>query len=301
MTSTPVISVVIPTRNRNDVLGRAVRSVLAQTLAPLEVIVVDDAGEDDPADVLASFDDARIRLIRHTEAAGAGGARNAGAAAARGDWIAFQDSDDAWLIHKLEAQTDLIAEGIDLICCGYITLPCERRPWLTLPAQPSRPAGWNVNELFDFSCITPTWLIRRDRFLSLGGFDTELPNLEDWEFVFRLRQGLKIHPDALVIKYGRWDALNTSRAQRLASLEMVRAKHQPLWRESPATHARLLNEIGRMHRICGDSRAGLDAAWEAFRTHASRETAGALVRALGGSWGRRLRRRQRLLQQGRSA
>ncbi len=100
----PVVSVVIPTRNRCALLARALGSVLAQTHEELEVIVVDEASTDRTPEVIAAVADPRVRLLRHEIARGAAGARNAGVKAARGRWCAFLDDDDLWAPTKLASQ-----------------------------------------------------------------------------------------------------------------------------------------------------------------------------------------------------
>src|SRR6478736_3287941 len=89
-------SVVIPTYNRASTLPRAIRSVLEQTYADVELVIVDDGSTDDTAEVVGAFADARITYLRQTNR-GVSAARNAGAAAATGDFIVFLDSDDQLL------------------------------------------------------------------------------------------------------------------------------------------------------------------------------------------------------------
>src|SRR5215218_7102231 len=93
----PAVSVVIPTYNRAPLLGRSIRSVLAQCYEDFEVIVVDDGSTDDTAEVVAGFRDARVSYVRLARNTGAGAARNVGIRLARGGFLAFQDSDDEWM------------------------------------------------------------------------------------------------------------------------------------------------------------------------------------------------------------
>lgn len=111
----PRVSVILPVYNRAASLAPALDSVLAQAMPPHEVIVVDDGSTDDIMAALAPYAD-RIRLIRQDNA-GVAAARNTGLAAATGDWIAFQDSDDLWTPGHLEAVArDLAAAPADVVC-----------------------------------------------------------------------------------------------------------------------------------------------------------------------------------------
>jgi glycosyltransferase involved in cell wall biosynthesis len=100
----PKISVIIPAYNRAGAIRLSAESVLRQTVSDLEVIVVDDASSDGTPEAAEAIGDPRLRVIRLAENRGPSGARNAGMEAARGEWIAFQDSDDEWLPSKLERQ-----------------------------------------------------------------------------------------------------------------------------------------------------------------------------------------------------
>lgn len=100
--SDPAVSVVIPTFGRPALLLRAIRSVQAQTRGDFELIVVVDGDDPPTMEALAGVSDPRLRVIVPQEKCGAGGARNLGAAQARGRWVAFLDDDDEWLPEKLE-------------------------------------------------------------------------------------------------------------------------------------------------------------------------------------------------------
>src|ERR1700719_2584369 len=97
------ISVLIAADNASPFLHRAVRSALAQTLAPLEVLIINDASTDNTLDVAKALasEDSRVRVISLAANGGAGAARNAGLDAARGDWVAILDADDAYVPSRL--------------------------------------------------------------------------------------------------------------------------------------------------------------------------------------------------------
>lgn len=108
MTYPVATSVVIPCYNAAAFVAETIRSALSQTLAPLEVIVVDDGSTDDSAAVAAACGPL-VKVIRQANA-GAAGARNAGVRAARGDWVAFLDADDLWLPERLEKLARVAAD-----------------------------------------------------------------------------------------------------------------------------------------------------------------------------------------------
>src|SRR5689334_21473917 len=103
----PNVSVVIPTYNRAAFLPAAIDSALSQSYPPCEILVVDDGSTDHTADVVAAYR-ARVRLIAQSNQGTAAG-RNAGVAASSGAYVAFLDSDDLWLPHKLERQMERFA------------------------------------------------------------------------------------------------------------------------------------------------------------------------------------------------
>ncbi len=111
--ASPLISVIIPTYNRATTLGVSVDSALGQTFKDIEVIVVDDGSEDHTREVLTRFKD-RIRYISKDNG-GCASARNAGLTEAKGDWIAFLDSDDVWLPKKLETQVSDLERHPDAV------------------------------------------------------------------------------------------------------------------------------------------------------------------------------------------
>jgi glycosyltransferase involved in cell wall biosynthesis len=106
---TPLLSVVIPTWNRAQLVREAICSVLAQREDEIEVIVVDDASTDATVELLEREFGDRIRVLRLEHRRGPGGARNAGARLARGEFVGFLDSDDVWLPGKLEAELEVFA------------------------------------------------------------------------------------------------------------------------------------------------------------------------------------------------
>jgi glycosyltransferase involved in cell wall biosynthesis len=117
----PTVSVVIPTRNRSELLQRAIRSVLDQSFRNFELVIVIDGPDERTQSVVDSFGDSRIRALQLASSTGGSAARNAGVVAARGPWIAFLDDDDEWLPEKLKAQLSATAD----IDSPHIIIACQ--------------------------------------------------------------------------------------------------------------------------------------------------------------------------------
>jgi glycosyltransferase involved in cell wall biosynthesis len=269
----PVVSVVIPAFNRAGTIGAAVDSVLAQTFQDLELILVDDASTDDTADVLAGLGDSRIRVIRHESNKGAGAARNTGIEAARGEWVAFQDSDDLWMPTKLERQmARLSSPGASYIAayCGMLVEdmdnPCAQPRYIPDTKVTTR-EGNILNELLTRSFIsTQTLVARRDLLMSIGGFDEELPALEDWECVLRLAQhdSFALVDEPLVRQRFSPNSITRSADRRLKARIQILEKHRELLARDPlvlASHhysiAGALRQSGRLEEAAQHITAAL--------------------------------------------
>lgn len=193
MNPNPLVSAIIPTYNRAHIVCEAIESVLAQTYPHIEVIVVDDGSKDDTLARLQQYGD-RIRVVSQANA-GPAAARNRGIAVARGDLIAFLDSDDIWLPEKTEQQVALMeGAGAPVPCCLSNILmkwnSGDRTSFDIAWLRPSAEAGlWlNVDEVLvtRFVLFNQGIMIRREVLEKIGGFDESIRYLEDYEFPLRL-------------------------------------------------------------------------------------------------------------------
>lgn len=189
------VSVVIPAHNAQDHLARAIDSILAQTLCPNEIIVVDDGSTDNTKEVAQSYGDS-VHYIYQPNA-GPSAARNTAIKAAASKWIAFLDADDEWLKDKLQLQTDTLKRDKDLtwIAGNYIRCLCDTEssaPQSKLEDINTLPAGHDHFEDFidafkdrAFGC-TITMMIRRDILAEAGPFNTDYLLAEDIDLWLRI-------------------------------------------------------------------------------------------------------------------
>jgi glycosyltransferase involved in cell wall biosynthesis len=172
--SGPLVSVILPVYNRAGWVARSIDSVLAQTYRQLELLVIDDGSTDDTLRVLAGFG-SRIEVLRQTHA-GAEAARNLGLARARGEFIAFIDSDDVWYAERLSRQLPLFdSEAVGLVFGNAALVDYRRRPPRRLKRtffDGVRPSRGRVLEDFARGCFVPlsSVVARRRCFAEKGGF-----------------------------------------------------------------------------------------------------------------------------------
>ena len=243
--SRPRVSVIVPTHNRVGLLAEAVHSVLAQTFADFEVIIVDDGSTDRTADRVAGIGDPRVQYHYQVNA-GPSRARNAGIALARGEFVAFLDDDDSWLPEKLERQMDVLTARphVDVVYCGFTFVGAEGEELAIDYHRPASRGSLYVDLMFE-NVITGSAsaaLLRKSCFTDVGLFDDALLAWEDQDLWRRLALAGKVflYLDEKLVRI-RWHASNiqkdadrmSSAAMRyLAKLEVeVPAEHRPLLRD----------------------------------------------------------------------
>jgi glycosyltransferase involved in cell wall biosynthesis len=185
----PDISVVLATYNRRDLLPRAIASVLAQSDANFELLIVDDASTDGTADYLRSLNDPRIVIQVAENNLGPSGARNIGLKLARAPVVAFLDSDDAYLPRRLSAPLAVLAAEPTVVC----VLSSARKYDRGVPRDARIPDLTLSPEAFEWALIcdlipveATSVTVRRAAALAAGGFCGALRRTEDREFLIRL-------------------------------------------------------------------------------------------------------------------
>ena len=185
----PELSVIIPTRNRACYLGGAVRSVLAQSLKDVEIVVVDDCGDDDSATVVKAFRHPHIHYVRHERQRGGGAARNTGIAYSSGEYVAFLDDDDEWYPEKLARQMSVMQASpaeVGGVYTGYFIV--DRSDGRIRGQIVPNDRGDLSQALLAGNCIgsTSSMLLRRACLEKIGGFDERLQSFQDYDLWLRL-------------------------------------------------------------------------------------------------------------------
>jgi glycosyltransferase involved in cell wall biosynthesis len=271
--NSPLISTIIPAYNREQFIERAVQSVLAQTMADLEVIVVDDCSTDGTAGRAAGLAqvDSRVRLLQQTSNMGAQAARNRGIREARGHYIAFLDSDDEWLPEKLERQLSLFERAnsrLGVVYAGFRQVyadgraPVEALPFARGDVYRTALSGW----IADMN----TLLVRRDVLEKAGPLDESVRAFQEWALciqlsktcdfdyvsaplaVYHLHGGASISTNLLHNAQGYLDVVNLYKQDI----------HQELGKRVLAGHYRT---AGRLFAKAGDYEAARECFWQAIQ------------------------------------
>jgi glycosyltransferase involved in cell wall biosynthesis len=181
------VTVVVPTRNRLDLLQQTLTSVRRQRDVDLQVIVVDDGSTMDVTTAVSRLDDRRVRVVRHPVSSGVSSARNMGLSAATTEWIAFCDDDDLWSPDKLWRQIAAArSAGRDWAYAGCVYVNNELRVQQgspPLPPDAMRAALYRYNAM---PAGASNVLARVDVLRRLGGFDATITHLPDWDLWVRL-------------------------------------------------------------------------------------------------------------------
>ena len=251
------VSVIIPTRNRRELLSKTLHSARRQRDVACEIIVVDEASTDATPALLAALAGPSFKVIRHDVPLGLPSARNHGAAHAAGEWLAFLDDDDLWAPDKLVAQLRAAEQaGRDWVYSGAVNFSDDRITRGEPPPDPSVVAA----DLRHFNPIPgggSNVMVRSQTWIDVGRFDTRFQGGEDWELSIRLaKQG----PPAwvcrpLVAKRIHDTNMFTSIADIVRATRLIETIH-----ETKVDWGRMYRWFAHRHLRNGD-RAGAALAW----------------------------------------
>lgn len=223
----PIVSVIVPTHNRAEMLKRAIKSVLAQTWkGEFELIIVSDGSNDNTEEIVQSFEDSRIRFLKHENIRGASAARNTGLRKAKGEYIAFLDDDDEWMSNKLEVQMPVIENSRQEIGLVYAWMEYFRDGKSDHVNMPDLRGDVFV-EMLDKQAIggCPTIIIKKEVIDKVGYFDETLLRGNDGNYWRRISKHFHVDyvPEVLAkINIGHGDRLslmNSPTSNRILAYE----------------------------------------------------------------------------------
>ncbi|VUL58669.1 glycosyltransferase family 2 protein [Stenotrophomonas maltophilia] len=256
--SNVIVSVVVPTFNRANYLGRSIESALAACDGIAhEIIVVDDLSTDHTAAVVSAYDSAIVKYVRCQSRQGGGGARNVGISVASGEFIAFLDSDTVWAEEKIKKQL-LVLESSSARVDGVYSLVRKVDPQgREIGIFPRRIHNENVygNLLIDNFIDTPSAIIRREVACEIGGFDPMLPRFQDWEFFIRASQRftfLGIN-EVLLDSIELPDAISKNDSARVVALLSIFDRHYHRDAVGRMVYRRMVLKVVNGMSICRDS------------------------------------------------
>lgn len=272
----PLVSAVIPTRNRPQMLLRALASVLGQTVADLEAVVVVDGPDPATMDALAGVADRRLRVIQNPESLGGSEARNVGVREARGGWIGFLDDDDEWLPEKLARQLEAAVDTPErqtIVSCRLIARsPHGDSVWprrLPLPGESVGDYLFLRRGWFQGEALLQTSTLLASRALLLGvPFTPGLRKHQDWDWLLRAGRypGVEVVmiPEPLAV----WTIEEkretvSGRADWRLTLDWMREHRRLMSRRAYASF--VATQVGYQAAQTGDGRAFRTLLGEMFR------------------------------------
>lgn len=231
MKNYPLVSVIIPVYNRENLIKKSIDSVLCQTYKNLEVIIIDDESTDNTGEVVKQINDERIKYYKNEKNLGPSGSRNKGIELSEGEFIAFQDSDDEWKMDKLEKQVILILNSPGSIAAVYCGMEF-------IDNQTGEKIGENLREVnfrenftkgsYFLTPSTQTVIIKRNVIKETGYFDERLFAQEDTELAIRIskKYDYAFVNESLVKVTRNHEQLMSNSQNYILSREIIYDKHK---------------------------------------------------------------------------
>lgn len=183
----PLVTVIIPVFNGAKTIQDTIASVLNQSFSDFELLIMNDGSTDNTLEVVAGFDDARIKVLSHPNS-GSNPTRNRGIEAATGEFISFIDADDLWTPDKLEAQLNALKDAPQAAVVYSWTDCIDEQGHYLRPGAHAIVSGDVHANLLLTDCIGSgsNVLVRKQALIDAGKFDESLPNAQDWDMWLRL-------------------------------------------------------------------------------------------------------------------
>lgn len=200
-----LVTVIIPTYNRAQLVTKAIESVLDQTYSNLEILVIDDHSTDNTKEIIEKIDDDRIKYLLNERTKGAQGARNTGLIKAKGEWIAFLDSDDIWLENKLQIQVTQLIKKNKQFCHSN---------WYVENGNKTTVHKKNINNILKINYIGTfsSVVLSKGLIEKIGLLDENLESCQDWDYWIRVCQHVKpLYIDKPLLVYVKFSSNNISK------------------------------------------------------------------------------------------
>jgi len=259
---TPLVSIIIPTYNRAGFLKEAIKSVLAQTYKNIEVIVVDDGSTDNTPKLVKQFTDKRIIYLRQ-ENKGASSARNKGIESARGNYIAFLDSDDIWLPQKIEKQLKIF--NISRCNPGLVYTGIQYMDYdgnLKKQKKIIRFRGNILKRLLrkNIPGVGSTMLVKKECFEKCGLFDKRLPSRTDLDMLIRISRYFTVDRVAEILALERIHdkRITADIGSKIKGRELLFKKIEPYLKKHRILLAKYLYGTGELYLRNKDFKTGQD-------------------------------------------
>jgi len=243
--------------------------VINQTYKDFEIIVVDDASQDNTEEIVRNITDERIHYIRHVFNKGANAARNTGIRQARGKYIAFQDSDDEWFDDKLQQQLSILnnVDNVGAVYTGYIRYENGVKEYLPKGELNIIDGMLNTSLLYGNFISTQTLVVSSEHLHAINGFDENLPRLQDWELVLRLSKLCKFVfiDKPLVNVYFRPGCITSKPDKRITAMKYILEKHSTDFASHPFSLAEHTYNIGNDFLSLNNRKLAISHFYKAFR------------------------------------
>ncbi len=268
--SKPKVSVILPTFNRAKYLDRAISSVLSQSFYDFELIIVDDASTDNTEEIVGLFRDERIIYVKNPRNLGGAAARNVGIRIAKGEFIAFQDSDDLWHPDKLEIQMKVFEneeEDVAVVYTAFIRKVGDKE-FIVPPPSVKKTEGYIYKELLTHINFvgTPTAVVRKTALEDVGYFDERFPRLQDWDLFLRLakKYRFKFIKKPLLTAYDVPGNISSNPEALIKALKLLLGKHYTAIRKDRKIVSKFYQRIGEALLSAGRVHEGKVFLFKAF-------------------------------------
>ena len=256
-----LVSVIIPAYNREKTIKDAVLSVLNQTYQNLEVIVVDDCSKDKTVEIVKSMDDVRIRVIECKENGGACVARNIGIEHAKGEIIAFQDSDDIWHADKLEKSIDYMQrENADFVFSALNREEIKKGKTVKsiLPSYNINQETNPLERIIYQNCVSTQTIVAKKYVFDNVQFDAKFPRFQDWDFAIHvIKKGYHVYyiDEPLVDCFVLGDSITSDGSKAIKAVHLLEKKYHDIYVQYPMQYREFCERNGYLVEMSGGNGA----------------------------------------------